>query len=209
MTASGFSDIRSERTADWTRPALTGLVGGIVAAIVMAAYAMTAAATYQDTGFFTPLYHIGSAFGTGSAADAMGASMEQAMGGDLYSFDAGPAVLGVVIHVIAGAGWGLLFGLLVRAARARPSWIVPGGVIYGLAVMLVMSFIVLPATASVFDSGDPIRDMPSMVGWGTFTIEHIIYGFVLGLVTLLVVERVAGVEADHRERSTHSPMSVS
>lgn len=208
MTSSQFTDSRSERTADWTRPAVIGAIGGVVAAMVMAAYAMIAAATYQDTGFFTPLYHIGSAFGTGSAADAMGASMEEAMAGDLYHFAGGPALLGVVIHMIAGAAWGLVFGLLVSAVRARPSWVVPGGALYGLAVMVVMSYIVLPVTASTFDSGDPIRDMPSMVGWGTFTVEHIIYGVVLGLATLPVAARFADDEAAHGDRSrTHMPVS--
>jgi hypothetical protein len=37
-----------------------GAVGGALGAIVMAMYAMIAAATYQHTGFFTPLYHIAS-----------------------------------------------------------------------------------------------------------------------------------------------------
>ena len=37
-----------------------GAAGGALGAIVMAMYAMIAAATYQHTGFFTPLYHIAS-----------------------------------------------------------------------------------------------------------------------------------------------------
>jgi hypothetical protein len=201
MESSPVPDTNSERLSDWTRPAVIGLVGGIVAAIAMAMYAMTAAATYQDTGFFTPLYHIGSAFGTGSAADAMKTSMDQAAGGDLYYFTAGPAFLGVVIHAIAGAGWGALFGLLVRALRGARAWVVPGGVVYGLVVMLAMSYIVLPATAAVFDSGPPIRDMPSMVGWGTFTVEHAIFGLVLGLATLPVAARIAAEEV-RGEQST-------
>lgn len=168
----------------------------------MAMYAMAAAVTYQDTGFFNPLYHIGSAFGSSSAADAMSTSMDQAMGGDLYHFAAGPAALGVVTHAVVGAGWGLLFGLLVRAVRAARAWVIPGGVVYGLVVMLAMSYVALAATAAVFDSGEPIREMPSMVGWGTFTVEHAIFGLVLGMATLPVAAARFAAEDVREEQSS-------
>ncbi len=69
------------------RHAVGGLVAGTAASAVMVTYAMVAAATYQDTGFFTPLYHIASTF---IAPSAMEASMQQAMGGDSFYFDLGP-----------------------------------------------------------------------------------------------------------------------
>lgn len=50
-----------------------------------------------------------------------------------------------------------------------------------------MSWVVLPAVADIFDSGPPIRDMGSTVGWGTFVVEHLIYGTVLGVVVALAV----------------------
>ncbi|MFN2485499.1 MAG: hypothetical protein ABR609_02615, partial [Acidimicrobiia bacterium] len=53
------------------------------------------------------------------------------------------------------------------------------------------SFGVLPAVAGMFDSGPAIRDMPSMVGWGTFSVEHAIFGLVLGLVGLAIASRSA------------------
>ncbi len=46
--------------------------------------------------------------------------------------------------------------------------------------------------AEVTGSGDVIADMADMVGWGTFAIEHVIYGAVLG----------AGVLALRGERAT-------
>jgi hypothetical protein len=51
--------------------------------------------------------------------------------------------------------------------------------------MIVMALIGLPIVAAVFGGGDPISDMPRLAGWGTFTIEHAIYGAVLGLWPLL------------------------
>jgi len=54
------------------------------------------------------------------------------------------------------------------------------GVVYGLAVFAVMSFAVLPAVADLFGGGKPISDMPEMVGYGSFAIEHALFGLVLG-----------------------------
>jgi hypothetical protein len=61
-----------------------------------------------------------------------------------------------------------------------------GGIVYGLAVMLVMAFLALPVIAAAFGGGEPVSGMPrSQDGWGTFAIEHAIYGAVLGLWPLL------------------------
>lgn len=43
------------------------------------------------------------------------------------------------------------------------------------------AFVGLPAAAAIFDSGDQIADMAEMVGYGTFVVEHLIFGLVLGL----------------------------
>jgi len=143
---------------------------------------MVAAATYQGTGFFTPLYHIAS-----SLIDpaTMMRSIEAAAGGDAFTFSAGPAAVGVVPHLLTGAFWGAIFGLIVSTDRLHGVAGLFGGIVYGLVVMLVMSFIALPVLAEVFGGGDPISDMPRLVGWGTFTVEHAIYGAVLGLWPLV------------------------
>lgn len=172
-----------------------GLPAGVVAAAVMIAYAMVAAATYQDTGFFTPLYHIASTFIDPSAMEA---SMKAAMGGDSFHFDLGPAALGLAIHLGTGAVLGALFGLGLGAVRSSRLATVPLGVGYGLVVLVVMSFVVLPVAADLFGGGKPISDMPTMVGWGTFSVEHLIFGAVLGLSVMLsprAVDVPRGVEA--------------
>jgi hypothetical protein len=139
-------------------------------------------ATYQGTGFFTPLYHIAS-----SLIDpaTMMRSMEAAANGDAFTFSAGPAAVGVMLHLLTGAFWGAIFGLIVSTGRLN-GWIgLLGGIVYGLVVMVVMAFVALPVIAEVFGGGDPISDMPRLVGWGTFTIEHAIYGAVLGIWPLV------------------------
>jgi hypothetical protein len=50
-----------------------GAGGGVIASLVMAMFAMIAGATYLNSGFFTPLYHIASTF---IAPDAMMQSMQ-------------------------------------------------------------------------------------------------------------------------------------
>ena len=179
--------METTRSMTWSKSVPWGDVGfgallGAGAAIVMAMYAMIAAATYQGTGFFTPLYHIASAVLDPSA---MMRSMEAAGGGDTFVFSAGPAVVGVSLHLLTGAFWGAVFGLIVSTGRLRGVAGLIAGIVYGLAVMAVMAFIGLPVIAAVFGGGEPITDMPRLAGWGTFTIEHAIYGTVLGLWPLL------------------------
>jgi hypothetical protein len=155
-----------------------GALLGIVAALVMGLFAMIASATYHDTGFFTPLHHIASAL---IAPDAMMRSMESGMAGDTFEISVGPALLGLGLHLVTGAFWGAVFGLLVSTGWLRGVGGLLGGVVFGLAVMAVMAFVALPLIASVFGGGEPISDMPRLAGWGTFAIEHAIYGAVLGL----------------------------
>jgi hypothetical protein len=161
-----------------TRTYGAGLVAGIVAGVAMAMYAMVAGATYQDSGFFTPLYHIASTF---IEPTAMETSMQQAMGGDLYYFSAGPAIVGLVVHMMVAIAFGLTFAIVVRSLRLHGTPAPAVGVVYGLAVFAVMSVIVLPAAANLFGGGKPISDMPQMVGYSTFAIEHALFGLVLGL----------------------------
>jgi len=162
---------------------LIGALVGVVAALLMAMFAMVAAAaTYQGTGFFTPLYHIAS-----SLIDpaTMMRSMDAAASGDAFTFSAGPAAVGVMLHLLTGAFWGAIFGLIVSTGRLN-GWIgLLGGIVFGLAVMVVMAFVALPVIAEVFGGGDPVSDMPRLAGWGTFTIEHAIYGAVLGVWPLV------------------------
>ncbi|MBW3589308.1 MAG: hypothetical protein KY429_07805 [Actinobacteria bacterium] len=142
-----------------------GIVGGLVGGIVMAMFAMIAGATYLGTGFFTPMYHI-AAFLIGPE------EMKSSMDGGTFYFSAGPAALGMMIHMVTAIGWGVLFALLVSRIRIGGASLILLGAIYGLAVMAFMSFIALP----IIGQGD----MPTMVGWPTFSIEHVLYGATLG-----------------------------
>lgn len=160
------------------RSALRGALLGMAASLVMAAFAMMAAATYQNSGFFTPLYHIAS---TLISPDAMMTSMAQAADGSLFYFTFGPAVLGAVIHMMVGAMYGAMFAIIASLARLRGTILIIGGAVWGAMVFVISSFIALPITASLFNSGDQITHMASKVGYGTFLAEHVIFGLALGL----------------------------
>lgn len=175
-----------------------GALVGIVAAIVMGMFAMIASATYHDTGFFTPMHHIASAV---LSPDAMMRSMEAGMAGDTFAISVGPALVGVALHLATGAFWGAVFGLIVSTGWLRGVVGLIGGIVYGLAVMVVMAFLALPVIASVFGGGEPISSMPRLAGWWTFTIEHAIYGAVLGLWALLRDRRSTTVSDRSAERA--------
>jgi hypothetical protein len=151
-----------------------GAIAGLVAGVVMAMYAMVASATFLGQGFFTPMYGIASPI---VGPQAMMTSMQQG----IY-FVAGPALLGPAIHMMWAALYGVIFGLIARAAHLTGAAAVVAGIVYGLLVMLFMSFVVLPIVGA--------GAMPGMVGWTSFTIEHMVFGLVLGLWPALRPEDV-------------------
>jgi hypothetical protein len=169
------------------RAAWMGAVAGVVASLMMAAYAMIAAATYQGSGFFTPLYHIASVFL--SPADMMTSMKSATMGGSNFQFFAGPALLGVLIHMMVGAMYGVGFSVLASLLKLRGMALVVGAVVWGGLVFVISSFVGLPLAAAIFNSGDQITNMAQLVGYGTFLVEHLIFGVCLGLVLFMRAKR--------------------
>ncbi len=151
----------------------------MIAGAVMAMFAMVAAVTYQHHGFFTPLFHISALFGS---PDAMMRSATAAMAGNRFWFSAGPAALGLAIHMMTGAMFGVGFALLAR--RLPRKALIPAGAMYGLAVFVVSAFAGLPVAAKITSSGATISDMASMVGYATFAVEHMMFGLALGALAL-------------------------
>jgi hypothetical protein len=157
----------------------TGALWGVIAAAVMAMYAMVAGLTYLNAGFFTPLYHIAS---TVIEPKAMMTSMQRAMEAqNSFYFTVGPAAIGIMIHFATGAAFGIVFALIARALMLSGAVAVVVGAVFGIVVLLFSSFVGLPIAGALFGGGDPIADMPEMVGWTTFTIEHLMFGAILGL----------------------------
>jgi hypothetical protein len=174
MAAAG-----TDRAGALTRGITVGALGGMAGGMAMAMYAMAVSATVKDVGFFTPLFHIAASVSSG---DALMRSMGRAAEGDQLTFVLGPALVGLVVHLMTGAVAGALFGAAVLGRGLSRSVTVMAGTAFGLLVLVANAFVGLPAVARLLGGGDPVRDMAEMVGWGTFTVEHGMFGTVLGLV---------------------------
>lgn len=172
-------------TTSLGRAVVVGAGAGVIASLVMAIYAMVAA-WEKGTGFFTPLYHIASLW---ASQDSMMASMEDGMAGNDFHFVFGPALLGALIHMATGAGYGAVFGVAVARLRLGTALLAGVGLVYGALVFAVSAYVGLPVAAALFDSGDQISDMAKMAGWGTFIVEHLIYGLFLGAIVALALVR--------------------
>ena len=176
------SNTKSQKTTATTSGRLTQAAGlgallGAAASLVMAAFAMMAAATYQGAGFFTPLYHIASTF---ISPSAMMTSMQHAADGSTFFFSFGPAVVGAIVHMMVGAMYGVIFAIAAVLLRLRGPVLIGAGAVWGVVVFVMSSFIALPLAAALFSSGDQISQMASKVGYGTFVTEHAVYGLALG-----------------------------
>jgi len=181
---------RNTSTASLRRAVLIGAGAGVIASLVMAMYAMLAAYA-KDTGFFTPLYHIASLLTNDS--DMMKSMTADTMDGDAFTFLFGPAVLGAMIHMMTGAVYGAIFGVIASRLRLGIAALAGVGMVYGFLVFVVSAYLGLPLAAAVFNSGDPIKNMAEMAGWGTFIIEHLMYGVALGLL-VAVARRTTAVD---------------
>jgi len=173
------------------RIVVPGILAGMVAAVPMGIFSMIAAATYQHRGFFLPMYHIASLLGDDTAAR----SLQEAARGDVFFFVPEPAIFGVAMHLVVGGFFGAIFAVVARVllfrvepSRVEPSRALPSrasivavGVVYALLVMLLMSLVLVPAADAVLSGEERVSSFASVAGWGTFTIQHVIYGLVLGL----------------------------
>jgi len=146
---------------------LLGATVGMVGGILMALFTMLATATYLQVGFFTPLYAV--------AAPLIGQQpfMTSRLQGGFY-LAPGPALLGLVVHLLWAALWGVIFVLLARRLHLTGGVAIISGLVYGVLVMLVMIFIVVPIV------GAP--NLLHLLGSFSFTIANaLFYGLPLGL----------------------------
>jgi hypothetical protein len=145
---------------------IAGAIAGMIGGAMMAMFTMIATVTYLGMGFFTPLYVIASPL-TGRQV------MMTATHGGAFYFALGPAVLGLVVHMMWSALWGIIFGLIASGLHLRGVAAVIGGMVFGILVLLVMSFIVGPIV------GAP--NFFQLLGWPTWIIGHLLFGMVIGL----------------------------
>ncbi|MDQ3944458.1 MAG: hypothetical protein M3357_04775, partial [Actinomycetota bacterium] len=167
--------IEDDRTA-LERVVEKGISAGLVASTVMAVFAMVASGTYQGRGFFTPVYH--AAFIIDE--ETMGTAIAKAATGEPFYFFRETFVFGMIAHVLVGGVLGGVFAVVADRLRLHGTRAIVGGLVYGLAVMTVMSLVVLPQAANLFGAGQPIARMGAEVGWPTFAAQFAVFGLVLG-----------------------------
>lgn len=141
-----------------------GAVGGVIGGMVMAMFAMIFAAA-NGKGFLMPLKLIAA---TLFSKDAM-------------SGGAGVLLVGLMIHMMASIGWGIIFAAVMRRALSTANGI-PIGAIFGIVVWAIMTFVVLPLVNPV------MRQSVSMMP-GAWFIEHVLFGMGVGLAPLLSERR--------------------
>lgn len=158
---------------------LRGIIVGIIGGILMIMFIMIATATYLHMGFFTPLYAI--------AVPLLGqqALITSLTAGTFY-LALGPALLGLVVHLLWSALWGLIFGLLARGLHLTGGTAIISGLVYGVLVMLVMIFIVAPIVGA--------SNFLQLLGSFVFiTANALFYGLPLGLWPVLQPQFFTGL----------------
>ncbi len=82
-----------------------------------------------------------------------------------------PIIVGTLVHLVTGGTFGAVFAWFMPRLP-RPIWIV-AGLLYGMGVWLVSTFIVLPILAPPMIAAD--------ANIGILALTHFVYGLVLGI----------------------------
>lgn len=169
-----FRDDRDRATLE--RVMERGVFAGLVASGAMGFLAMMASATYQRRGFFTPMYH--AAFVIDE--DTMATSITKAAAGDPFYLFRETFIFGFIVYVILGGTFGIAFAVGAKWLQLQGNRALVAGLGYGLGIMVVMNFLVLPMVANALGAGDPISRMGAEAGWPTFIMQFAVYGLTLG-----------------------------
>lgn len=151
-----------------TRPALPpsqgifegGVRAGLLAGAVMALFWGLASAA-GGMGFWTPFKSVACTF----------LGVEGLIGG------AGSVLLGLVLHFVTAAFWGVLFAGIIERDTPVPQAAL-SGVVYGVGVWAVMTYIGLPALDRVLDA----RATFAPLAW---FLSHLVYGACLARTPLM------------------------
>lgn len=165
-----------------------GIFAGFGASTIMGLFAMVASGTYGGRGFFTPAYHVAFTIDP----NTMPLSLQQAGAGEQFFFSREAFLFGLAAHVMVGALFGALFAVLAPRFHLRDMRAVWGGVIYGLAVMVLTSALLLPLAAEMSGAGEAISRMGGEIGWPTWVALHAIFGLALGTWVYVRPQDVGG-----------------
>lgn len=137
-------------------------VAGVVAGIVMAMFAMIVAGIAGD-GFWAPPRAITAViFGTGHA-------------GTDFAF--GPVVVGMMLHMMLSAAFGVMYALIVGVARRELK--LASQFVIGMALGVVLWAVNTYAVAEVLNGSELFTN--AMPAW-TWFVGHLMFGAALALL---------------------------
>lgn len=134
--------------------------GGVIAGLISGFFMILVAMIYTaiiDAGFWTPLNLIAATW----------------YGPEAVQGGAWVGITGAITHLVVASIWGVVFASLtprIQSAGKAFGW----GLLYGIAVWAVMSFIFLPLVNPTMSQATA-----NMSGWWFFF--HLVYGGSLGL----------------------------
>jgi hypothetical protein len=128
-----------------------GALAGVVGGVLMGLWGMIAGAA-SGQGPLAQLKLIGATF----------------VGVDALVGGPGFVVWGLCLHLLVSAGWGVVFALVVGRDAAQ-SFALVVGLLFGVAVLAIMTFLVLPAA-------DPILRQRVPMMRGSWIVQHVLYG---------------------------------
>ena len=141
--------------------ASAGAVAGIVAGVVMAGWAMLFSA-YTAAGFWLPPQLIAA---TVFGPVAMVRGMEAVL-------------IGVLLHVVVSAGFGILFALMTGWRPLGGGELIVAGLAYGAAIWAVMTFGILPLV-------NPTMSARVALEPANWLFQHLLFGALLALLAPL------------------------
>lgn len=128
-----------------------GATAGLIGGALMAGWAVIAA-LINGQGPFAPFALFGATF----------VGVEALLGGP------GPVALGIALHLCMSVLLGVVFAAIVGRDPAR-SFAAFAGVLYGVAVLLVMTFLLTPVVDPVLRERIPMMR-------GAWVIQHVLFG---------------------------------
>jgi hypothetical protein len=146
----------------------TGAISGVAGGALMAFFAMAVCAL-TGYGVLFPFKAAGAAF----------------VGVDALVGGAGVVAYGMALHLLAAAAFGMLFAAGARRTAASPSGAVVGGVAYGLLILLLMTYFVLPLV------NPALRERVVLMP-GSWFIHHVLYGLGLALAWIPTSRYLSG-----------------
>lgn len=131
-----------------------GISAGLLGGVVMGLFAMIVAAL-TGPGFWAPMKLISAVF----------------LGQGAMTGGAGAILLGMIIHLFTAAVYGVIFAALISRRVSSAAAIALGG-LYGIALFLFMTYLVLPWANPV---------MFANINQGWFFLYHVAYGLTVGI----------------------------